>query len=211
MDGRRVPLLLAFLAFVGSVIAVFWPWLQTRFRGRKFEGIIRRELEEIGPHPRQLVEGKPWWEHATKRFVHEDVFARERISENRDFLLSLDPAVIYRVSQLWTALGKRDGTQWVYFLGELATDPKVGSDELPPLLRTSERLVSVALGDEGGALWHRGISGRIRRSFGVRRSAFRLTVDALRCRLRGTGPPWLPRVHRPRDRRTPRRRRRRRG
>ncbi len=44
--------------------------------------------------------------------------------------------------------------------------------EVPPLLRTSERLVRVALGDEGGALCHSGISGPTRRSFGVRRSAW---------------------------------------
>jgi hypothetical protein len=122
-----VPLI---LAFVGGAIAVFWPWLQTYFRGRKFERIIRRELEELGPTPTAPVEGKPWWEHATKRFVHEEVFARERVSENRDFLLSLDPTVVYRVSQLWTALAKRDSAQWLHFVGELASDPNVGSERL---------------------------------------------------------------------------------
>ncbi len=34
----------------------------------------------------------------------------------------------------------------------------------PPFLRTSERLESMSLGDEGGALCHRGFSGPIRRS-----------------------------------------------
>src|SRR5215218_8382551 len=52
--------------------------------------------------------------------------------------------------------------------------------EGPPLLRTSERLVRVALGDEGGALCHRGISGPIRRSSGVRRSAWSRSAAA-RC------------------------------
>jgi putative transposase len=52
--------------------------------------------------------------------------------------------------------------------------------ELPPFLRTSERLVRVALGDEGGALCHRGISGPTRRSFGVRRSAWSRSAAA-RC------------------------------
>jgi hypothetical protein len=122
-----VPLVLAFL---GGAIAVFWPWLQAWFRGRKFQGLIRRELEEVGPYPALAIEGKPWWEHATKRFVHEEIFARDRVSENRDFLLSLDPAVVFRVNQLWTALAKRDSTQWLQFLGQLATDPRVGSDRL---------------------------------------------------------------------------------
>src|SRR6266540_3593764 len=52
--------------------------------------------------------------------------------------------------------------------------------EVPPFLRTSERLVSMALGDEGGALCHRGFSGPIRRSFGVRRSAWSRSAAA-RC------------------------------
>jgi hypothetical protein len=129
------------LAFVGGAIALFWPWLQTFFRGRKFQGIIRRELEELGPHPPSPVDGKPWWEHMTKRFVHEEVFARERVSENRDFLLSLDPTVVYMVSQLWTALAKRDGAQWLNFLGELANDPKVGSDGLRQAHREWEAVV----------------------------------------------------------------------
>jgi hypothetical protein len=118
------------LGFAGGAIAIFWPWLQAFFRGRKFQGIIRRELQELGPQPTGPVSGKPWWEHATKRFVHEEVFAREKVSENRDFLLSLDPTVVYRVSQLWTALAKRDGDQWLLFIKELGNDKHVGSEEL---------------------------------------------------------------------------------
>jgi hypothetical protein len=128
-----IPLL---LAFAGGAIAVFWPWLQSWFRGRKFQGLIRGELKEVGPYPLDPVNGKPWWEHATKRFVHEEIFARERVSENRDFLLSLNPPVVYRVSQLWTALAKRDSTQWLHFLDELATDRNVGSNRLREAARS---------------------------------------------------------------------------
>jgi hypothetical protein len=129
------------LAFVGGAIAIFWPWLQTFFRGRKFQGIIRRELEEIGPHPSSPVEGRPWWEHATKRFVHEEVFARERVTENRDFLLSLDPTVVYCISQLWSALAKRDSIQWLHFLRELAGNDKVGSQRLRQAQRDWQAIV----------------------------------------------------------------------
>ena len=109
---------------------MFWPWVQTAFRGRKFEGIIRRELEEVGPYPWHPVDNRPWWEHASKRFVHEEIFARAQISANRDFLLSLNPTVVYRVSQVWMAFGKRDGDQWLHFLRELASDRRVGSERL---------------------------------------------------------------------------------
>jgi hypothetical protein len=118
------------LAFVGGGIAIFWPWLQTSVRGHKFEGIIHRELEELAPHPNGPVAGKPWWEHATKRFVHEKIFEPTKITENRDFLLSLDPTVVYQVSQLWMAFEKRDGNQWLHYIRELATSPKVGSPRL---------------------------------------------------------------------------------
>jgi hypothetical protein len=122
-----VPLI---IAFFGAGIAAFWPWIQAFQRGRRFERIIGRELEEIGPHPDCPKSDKPWWEHAQRRFIHEELFQRHSISQNRDFLLSLDPTVVYQVSQLWIALEKRDGHQWLYFLGELASNDRVGSPEL---------------------------------------------------------------------------------
>jgi hypothetical protein len=122
-----VPLIIAFFV---AAIAAFWPWIQAYQRGRKFTRIIRRELEEIGPHPRAPEPDRPWWEHAQKRFIHEELFQRHSISQNRDFLLSLNPTVVYQVSQLWIALEKRDGRQWLYFLGELAINNRVGSPEL---------------------------------------------------------------------------------
>lgn len=124
-----VPLIIAFFA---AAIAAFWPWLQSLQRGWKFQRIIRRELEEVGPHPVKPVSGQlqPWWEHATKRFVHQEIFQRDRVSENRDFLLSLDPTVVYQVSQLWSALETRNGEQWMWYLDELVDNPKVGSDDL---------------------------------------------------------------------------------
>jgi hypothetical protein len=40
-----------------------------------------------------------WPEHLNKRFVHEEIFGN--VSENRDFILSLPPNLIYPLSQLW--------------------------------------------------------------------------------------------------------------
>jgi hypothetical protein len=122
-----VPLIIAAFA---SAVAAFWPWLQAWQRGSRFLRLIRRELEEIGPHPPQPDPGKPWWEHATKRFIHEEIFQRTNISQNRDFLLSLDPTVVYLVSQLWIALEKRDGRQWEQFLKRVAENKKLKSEKL---------------------------------------------------------------------------------
>jgi hypothetical protein len=111
-----------------AVIASLWPSLQGLQRGRKFKRLIKRELAEITPDPEDPDKEKPWWEHATRRFVHEAMF--RDLSQNRDFLLSLNPTLVYRVSQLWIALEKRDGNQWGYFLKRLADDRRVGSEGL---------------------------------------------------------------------------------
>lgn len=134
-----VPLVIAVLA---GAIAAFWPWLQSLQRGWTFHRMIRRELQEIGPFPETPVEGKPWWEHATKRFVHEEFFRRDNISENRDFILSLNPTVVYQVSQLWIALEKRDGHQWRHFLSQLANNTSVGSAALRKACKKWERILS---------------------------------------------------------------------
>jgi hypothetical protein len=101
-----VPLIIAFFA---GAVAAFWLWLQAFQRGLKFQRLIRRELEEIAPHPPLPVEDLPWWQHATKRFVHQEFFERSNVAANRDFLLSLDPTVVYQVSQLWLSVG---ATRW---------------------------------------------------------------------------------------------------
>jgi hypothetical protein len=135
-----LPLLLAFAA---GAIAVFWPWLQSWQRGRKFEGIIRRELQEVGPYPEEPEAKRPWWNHLSKRFAHEEVFVRERLSENREFLLSLHPDVVYAVNQLWIAYDKRDGSQWLHYLHEAATIARITSDELQAALPKWEAIVEM--------------------------------------------------------------------
>ncbi|KRB43021.1 hypothetical protein [Terrabacter sp. Root181] len=115
---------------VGGTVAVFWPWLQARQRGRKFERIIKRELAEIGPFQVSGDPESPWWQHLRKRFIHEEIFEREQVSGNKDFILSLHPAVIYAVNQLWIAFDKHDGDQWLYYLDELAKLPQTSSPDL---------------------------------------------------------------------------------
>ena len=108
------------IPLIVAAIAVLWPWLLTLQRGWRFRRLIKRELEEVGPHPADPVADKPWWEHATKRFVHEETFRRVDVPENRDFILSLNPELVYQVSQLWIALEQRNGHQWREFLTKLS-------------------------------------------------------------------------------------------
>jgi len=112
-----------FLAIVGTALAALWPWWQDMRRRRRLTALMKRELEEIGPS--EPLPGKEWWEHLTKRFLHEEFFNRENVSANRDFLLSLHPSLVYHASQLWIAFAKRDLVQWKYHLGELLRDPQI--------------------------------------------------------------------------------------
>lgn len=129
------------IAFFGAAIAAFWPWLQVAQRRQRFQGIIRRELQEIGPYPEEPNEHRPWWEHANKRFVHEELFRRDAISDNRDFILSLNPTVTYQISQLWIALEKRDGNQWIHFLEALADNRKTTTPELQEAYEKWRRII----------------------------------------------------------------------
>jgi hypothetical protein len=135
-----VPLIIAIL---GASVAVLWPWLQARQRAGRFQRIIARELEELGPNT-SLPAGLPWWRYLTKRFVHEEVFAQPNISTNREFLLTLDPDVLYGVSQLWMAYNKRDGDPWNYFLAYLSKNPILRSEELDQAVALWNHLISEA-------------------------------------------------------------------
>jgi hypothetical protein len=76
--------------------------------------------------------------------VHEEFLSRERISEHRDFVLSLEPTLVYLVSQLWISFEKRDGEQWKYFLCMLAENNKVGTKDLEDAAVLWKHIVSTA-------------------------------------------------------------------
>ena len=141
-----------FIAALGASVAVLWPWLQARQRAGRFHRIIARELEELGPN-KSLPRGLPWWRYLTKRFVHEEVFSRFNISTNREFLLTLEPNVLYGVSQLWAAYDKRDGNQWNYYLQYLSKNPKLRSRKLNNAVELWKSLISEST--------HRAMSARV--------------------------------------------------
>jgi len=111
------------LAVAGTAIAALWPWWQALRRRRRLTALMKRELQEISP--REPLAGKEWWEHLEKRFIHEQFFAAENAVENRDFLLSLHPSLVYHASQLWIAFAKHDLTQWQWHLSQLLHDDDV--------------------------------------------------------------------------------------
>ena len=121
LSDLGIPLI---LAVVGTAVAAAWPSWQALRRRRRLTALIRRELEEISP--RDASPGKEWWEHLDKRFIHEEFFRRENVVENRDFLLSLHPTLVYHASQMWIAFEKHDIVQWRLHLRQLLTDEEIG-------------------------------------------------------------------------------------
>lgn len=100
-----------------TVLALWWPAIQNGHRSRTFKKLIFRELEEIGPYPKQAGSDH-WGTHLAKKFTHREILAH--VSENRDFILSLDPDLVYCLTQLWEAYEHKDEKQWLYYLGMLA-------------------------------------------------------------------------------------------
>lgn len=140
---------------VGAVIAVGWPTWRSRQTGRRFLRLIRRELQEIGPHVPDddpAADKEPWWHYLSKRFVHEEFLTRQNVAAHRDFILTLDPTVVYLVSQLWIAYEKRDFQQWLHFLSMLAANSKVGTKDLRKALANWRRIPL----DRQASLWVRG-------------------------------------------------------
>ena len=102
---------------VGGSVALLWPWIQGIYRRKRFEALIVRELNEVGPYPLEVLDSAgPWTGHLTRNFIHQIVF--ESASENRDFILSLNPDVAYLTSQLWEAKRTGSSAQWTHCLNE---------------------------------------------------------------------------------------------
>jgi hypothetical protein len=100
-----------------AILALAWPAIQSSNRRRAFRSLILRELEEIAPYSED-AQDVGWWEHQRKDFVHQEIF--QEVSKNRDFILSLEPDLVYLVSQLWDAKAKKDEGQWLHYLQELS-------------------------------------------------------------------------------------------
>ena len=105
------------------LIALFWPLIQNWHRRRIFTKLVFRELQEIGPHSVES-ERENWTEHLSKNFVHRAIL--KEVSQNRDFVLSLNPDLVYYLSQLWDAYEAREEKQWLNFLAQLAKHDKSG-------------------------------------------------------------------------------------
>jgi hypothetical protein len=111
-----------------ALLALLWPWIQSRARRRSFKALIIRELRELAPYPENAQRGQSWSDHQRKKLIHQKIF--QEPSANRDFILSLQPDLVYMVSQLWDARGNGDEDQWLYSLHELGASRYDRTDQI---------------------------------------------------------------------------------
>ena len=105
---------------VGGLVAMFWPEVDAADKRRRFERLIIRELEEAEPYPEQWASGETiadWTRHQTRTFLHQRLL--RHAAGHRDFILALDPTLVYQVSQLWDARRMADHAQWEWYLKQL--------------------------------------------------------------------------------------------
>jgi len=120
------------------LLGVFWPLIQAQYRCRRFRRLAHRELEEIGPRL-DLPDQDKWNKHLTKEFVHKQII--ESASENRDFILGLDPEFVYWLSQLWFAHRSGEADQWIHYAAALSKHRYTRSDKLTEAVRQWRKIV----------------------------------------------------------------------
>jgi hypothetical protein len=121
--GLPIEVIAAIIGASVTAVAFFWSTIQSLQKRRLFQNLIYRELKELKPYTEgeQLTQ---WHCYVKRDFVHQKIF--ENVSENRDFILSLNPDLIYYISQLWYSVTpkKENAIQWLYYLYEIARHSK---------------------------------------------------------------------------------------
>ena len=112
LDVIVVPLTLALLA-------ILFPAIKSWHIRRRFKRLILRELQEIQPFPKEPQIGEIWSFHQQKKCIHKQIINES--SENRDFILSLPPTLVYYISNLWDPENMKDkeARQWLHYLLKL--------------------------------------------------------------------------------------------
>lgn len=133
LDVLIIPITLA-------ILAVLFPVIRSWHIRRRFKKLILRELKEIGPYPTEKMDSNDSWiSHQTKKCVHKDIFINP--SDNRDFILSLPPDLVYYLTNLWDPKNGKDisGAQWKHYLRKLKE--YFNDSELNEVYRDWEKLI----------------------------------------------------------------------
>ncbi len=103
-----------------AVLAVLFPAIKSWYLRRRFKKLILRELQEISPYPLEKTgASNTWISHQQKKCIHKEIF--NNASENRDFILSLPPDLVYYLANFWDSKNGDDpkAKQWLNYLNEL--------------------------------------------------------------------------------------------
>jgi hypothetical protein len=87
-----------------AVLAFLWPFILGKRQRHRFKRLMLRELQELKPN------GEQWDEREKPDYVHRTVV--EDLQAHLDFVLSLDPRIVYDLRRMWWAFG-RDGREFL--------------------------------------------------------------------------------------------------
>lgn len=102
------------------LLPLIWGLTVACIRRIQFQNLIFREIEEIGPHPPYEAEKRKykWTEYHSNKsegFIHRKIFSDP--TNNREFILSINPNLVYYVTQLWAST--KDPGQWLYMISQI--------------------------------------------------------------------------------------------
>ena len=120
-------LIAAGAAVLAATIVVLWPTIQATHRRYRFRRLIIRELQELQPFPGARGTGGDWRSLNRREFIHRAVL--EDPHGHLEFILSLDPMMVYQLRQLWGAFAEGDTEEWLRRLSRLATYDHSGEIE----------------------------------------------------------------------------------
>jgi hypothetical protein len=120
LEKAYIPIVVAIIGVIATTLTVFWSNIQAHNRRQSFQRLIFRELEEVSPYLEVKKYGMKWYQHQKRKFIHQEIFKDS--TQNRDFIFSLDPSVVYYVTQLWNTIKPchDDPQQWLHYLHKIA-------------------------------------------------------------------------------------------
>ena len=108
------------VAIIGGLVAS-WNFIQTRWNGNRFQKLILRELGEVIPSEPDKRDGK-MSSYMKKKFIHKEMLGN--LTENKDFIFSIDSNLIHLTKQLWNAFDNNYFEQFIEYLCRISKGKK---------------------------------------------------------------------------------------
>lgn len=109
-------------AIIVSAVEASWAFIQAQWRKHYFERLIKEEIRELAPTKGGRLDQR-LDSHLSKRFVHRTIL--DNPEKNPEFIFSIDPFLLYNITQLWDAFESNDANRWLMYLSILAFHPQI--------------------------------------------------------------------------------------